>query len=324
MFDIVCVGNATIDVFISLKGTVKKGSLLLEAGTKKEVDSIFYSTGGGATNTAVGFKRLGLKVGVLAAVGNDPGGKIVLRELRKGGISTRLVTRLSDFDTAYSAILTGFGADRIILVYGGATQHLGRERRIHWDWLRDTKWLHVSSFHSKQGVLESILDFSEKKGISVSFNPGMSEIRLGLKKLSKLLKKVDILLLNRNEARLLTKEKSAKRQLKKLQKFVPLVVVTEDKKGAHAFDGSYYYKKPAYRAKVFDTTGAGDAFHSGFVGAIAKGYSVEKAMDFGTANAQSVIMYLGAKNRLLTMPKLNQFIEEHETQATAVKKEKIQ
>jgi sugar/nucleoside kinase (ribokinase family) len=324
MFDVVCVGNATIDVFISLKGTVKKGKLLLETGTKKEVDSIFYSTGGGATNTAVGFRRLGLKVGVLAAVGNDPGGKIVLRELRREEVSTRLVTRLSGYDTAYSAILTGFGADRIILVYGGATRHLEEERRIHWDWLRGTKWLHVSSFHAEPKVLEKILEFAEKNGISVSFNPGMSEVKLGLKKLAALLKKVDILLLNRHEAGLLTKEKQVKKQLKKLQVLAPLVVVTEGSKGAHAFDGSYYYKKPAYRVKVFDTTGAGDAFHSGFVAAIAKGHSVEKAMDFGTANAQSVIMYLGAKNRLLTTAQLSQFIEEHETKETAVKKEKIQ
>ena len=81
MFDVVCVGNATIDVFIQLKGKVQKSNLLLPCGTKKEVDSIFYSTGGGATNTAVGFKRLGLRSGVLAAIGSDPGGKIVLNEL---------------------------------------------------------------------------------------------------------------------------------------------------------------------------------------------------------------------------------------------------
>ncbi len=323
MLDIACVGNATIDAFISLMGTVKKGNLLLPVGSKKEVQSIFYSTGGGATNTAVGFRRLGLRTAVLAAIGNDPGGKIVLRELRREKVSTRLIARLAGYNTAYSAILTGFGQDRIILVYGGATTHLGEERHIRWAWLSQTKWLHVSSFHSHPKILQKILLFAESKGISVSFNPGMSEIKLGLKKLGSFLSKVDILLLNRKEASLLTKERQLSKQLQKLQQLVPLVVITEDKKGAHAFDGTYYYYKPVCRVKIADTTGAGVAFHSGFVAAIVKGKPVEKAMDSGTANAQSVIMHLGAKNRLLTQRELDRFIEKHETKKTRTRKEKI-
>ncbi len=324
MLDIVSVGNATIDAFISLKGKVQKGHLLLPVGSKQEVNSIFYATGGGATNSAVGFRRLGLRTGVLAAIGNDPAGKIILRELRKEKISSRLISRVQDYSTAYSAILTGFGHDRIILVYGGATRHLGQERQVHWAWLAQTKWIHLSSFHSKPKVLHKILEFAEKKGISVSFNPGRSEIGLGMAGLKPFLKKVDILLLNRQEASLLTGEKNVKKQLQALQKIVPLVVVTEDKRGAHAFDGTLYYYKPVYRVKIADTTGAGDALHSGFVAAIVKGKSVERAMDEGTANAQSVIMHLGAKNRLLTQWQLNRFMEEHESEKTATKKENTQ
>ena len=322
-FDIVSVGNATIDTFICVNGKVKKGNLVLPVGSKQEVKSIFYATGGGATNTAVGFKRLGLKTGILAAVGKDPGGKIVLRELRKEGISTRLISRLEDYETAYSAILTGFGHDRIILVYGGATRHLGEERQVHWSWLSKTKWMHVTSFHAKPEIMKKILGFAEKKGISISFNPGMSEIKLGLKKLKPLLKNVDILLLNKSEAEMLTKEKNVKKQLQKLQVIIPLVVVTEDKKGAHAFDGTYYYHKPAFKVKIADTTGAGDAFHCGFVSEIVKGRSVESALNVGTANAHSTIMHFGAKNKLLTIHGAREFIEKNKTAGTKVKKEKM-
>jgi len=321
MFDVVCIGNATIDTFISLKGRVSGGNLLLPVGSKKEVESIFYATGGGATNTAVGFRRLGFKAGALVAVGDDAAGRIVLRELRREGVSTRLVSRLKGYETAYSAILTGFGQDRIILVYGGATTHLGEERKVHWAWLAETRWIHLSSFHSKPEILKKILDFAEARGISVSFNPGMSEIRQGLNVLTPLLKKIDILLLNRSEAETLTGEKQVKKQLQLLQQIVPLVVVTEDKRGAHAFDGSHYYYKPAFKAEIADTTGAGDAFHCGFVSQIVKGKSVEKAMDAGTANAASVIMHLGAKNRLLTQHGIEEFLARHETGRTKTTKE---
>jgi len=305
MLDVISVGNATTDVFIQLKCPVQKGKVLLPVGTKKEIQGIRYSTGGGATNTAVGFKRLGLRTAILAAIGKDLGGKIVLDELRKYKVSTRLIARLEEYNTAYSAILTGFGADRIILTYGGATTHLGEEKQIRWGWLSQTRWLHVSSFHSKPGILAKILEFAESRGISISFNPGKSEIMLGMPKLLPILKKVDVLLLNRSEAGILTGEKQVKKQLRKLQKVVPLVVVTEDKKGAHAFDGAYYYFKPTYNVKVVDTTGAGDAFHSGFVAAIIRGLRVETAMAWGAANAHSVIMHLGAKNRLLSLEGIN-------------------
>lgn len=322
-FDVVCVGNATIDVFIQLHAKVQQGCLLLPVGAKKEIDSIFYSTGGGATNTAVGFKRLGLNTAVLAAVGKDFGGKIVLNELRKEKTNTKLIAALPGFSTSYSAILTGFGADRIILTYGGATTHLGEERQIRWGLLQQARWLHITSFHSKPHLLEKILAFSEQKQVPVSFNPGMSEIKLGLQKLLPLLRKVDVLLLNRAEASFLTGETKIEKILRKLQAIVPLVVVTEGAKGAHATNGAYYYFKPTYKVKIADTTGAGDAFHCGFVAALIKGMPVEKAMSWGNANAQSVIMHLGAKNKLLSLHEIGAFIRGHETNKTATVKREI-
>jgi len=323
MFDVVCVGNATIDVFIHLKGKVRNGNLLLPVGAKQEVDSIFYGTGGGATNTAVGFRRLGLHSAVLAAVGNDPAGKIVLNELRKEKISTKLVAQLDGFNTAYSAILTGFGGDRIILTYGGATTHLGGERKLRWGLLGQTKWMHVSSFHSHPELLGKILAFAESKGIGVSFNPGMSEIKMGLHALRPMFEKVDVLLLNRGEAAFLTGEKEIKKQLGALQETVPLAVVTDGKNGAHAFDGAHYYFKPAFNVKIVDTTGAGDAFHCAFVASVIMGLPVEKAMDNATANAHSEIMHLGTKNNLLSWHGMEHFLREHETAKTRTIKQKI-
>jgi len=321
MFDVVCVGNATIDAFICMKGRVRERHLMLPVGSKKEVQSIFYSTGGGATNTAVGFSRLGLRAGVLAAIGNDAAGGIVIRELRKEGIGTGLVSSLQNYSTAYSAILTGFGADRIILVYGGATTHLGEERHIRWSLLSQTRWMHVSSFHAEPRILHKVLEFGKARHIGISFNPGKSEIALGMKRIAPMLRLVDVLLLNREEAGILTKEKSLKGQMRKLQVLAPIVVVTEGRKGSNAFDGSFFYHKPSYNVKIADTTGAGDAFHSGFVAAIIRGKPIERALDEGNANAESVIMHLGAKNKLLTQGELERFIAQHETSRTKVEKE---
>jgi ribokinase len=53
------------------------------------------------------------------------------------------------------------------------------------------------------------------------------------------------------------------------------------------------------KVKVADRTGAGDAFGSGFVAAIAKGQSIGEALTLGSANATSVVQKIGAKAGIL-------------------------
>ena len=52
--------------------------------------------------------------------------------------------------------------------------------------------------------------------------------------------------------------------------------------------------------KVKDTTGAGDAFGSGFLARFASGHSFEESLIFASANSTSVITELGAKKGILT------------------------
>ncbi len=300
MFDVVSIGNATMDVFIEVDAKKKGNCIALPCGSKQEVKSIFYATGGGATNTAVAFARLGLRAGILAAIGEDESGKAVLKELGGEGVDTSLIVKLEKFQTAYSAIITGKGFDRIILTYGGATTHLRKEKQIRWRKLGKSKWFYVSSFHSKSSILKKIFSFAAKKDIKVAWNPGKSEIRQGLKALEPLLKKASILFLNREEAVILTGGKSVKETLKKLQKAVPIAVITMGRKGSAAFDGKRFYRERARKIRVKDSTGAGDAFNAGFLTAIIWGKGIQKALKLGARNAEAILVEMGAKNNLLS------------------------
>ena len=298
--EVVCIGNATLDVFVHLQGTHLKGrELCLRPGKKIEADRIFFASGGSATNTSVSFARLGIETGIVCALGKDGSAKRIVSELRREKIDCRGIVRLSKFQTAYSAILTGFGADRIILTYGGATTHLEKENQVDWGLLKKTEWVYAGSFHSKPKILKKIFDFAYGKGVLVAWNPGRSELKQGLKKLRALLSKTTVLFLNKGEAEELAKGKDLKKNLQKLQGLVPLVVITLGAKGSIAFDGKKFYRQSAKKAKVFDTTGCGDAFNSGFVAAIIRGKGIKGALKLGSENAASVIGFAGAKNRLL-------------------------
>lgn len=300
MPEVVCFGNATIDVFVHLaEEHLQKGKLCLVTDSKIEADRIFFATGGSATNTAVGFSRLGLKTGIVCAVGKDENAKKIVSELQKEKVDCTAIVKMKNYNTAYSVILTGFGGDRIILAFAGATKHLESKKQVNWNFVGNAEWFYVGSLHSKPKLLEKIFGFAEKNAILVAWNPGRSELKQGLKKLMPLLKKTSVLFLNQAETEFLLKSKNLKENLKKLQKIVPLVVVTLGRNGSIAFDGKRFFLQKGHKVKLVDSTGCGDAFNSAFLAAIIRGYKIKNALALGAKNAESTIRFLGAKNNLI-------------------------
>lgn len=112
------------------------------------------------------------------------------------------------------------------------------------------------------------------------------------KQLVKLLKKVDIFLLNESEARELTGEASLIKAAKEVLRFGPKkVIIKKGEHGALLFSGKSIFTAPAYLLEsVFDPTGAGDTFAGGVVGYLASckklnQSSLRKAVIYGTVMA---------------------------------------
>src|SRR5882762_5843130 len=117
-------------------------------------------------------------------------------------------------------------------------------------------------------------------------------LNIALPELLKLLKRLDLFVLNDSEAHQLTKEDNVFAALKKLHKLGPKYVVI--KKGSHGSILSSprgFFICPAYPLhKVVDPTGAGDAFVGGAMGylATAKGSveaNIRRAMIYGSVTA---------------------------------------
>ena len=120
--------------------------------------------------------------------------------------------------------------------------------------------------------------------------------------MSPILKVAEVLFVNRTEAQTLVgKEPNIKKLLTKLHKQGPkIVVITEGPKGSYASDGKHIYFLDIFPAPLVERTGAGDAFATGFISALANGESVKDAMRWGTISSASVIQYIGAREGLLT------------------------
>ena len=114
-------------------------------------------------------------------------------------------------------------------------------------------------------------------------------ITLKKKSLLKLLKKVDLLFVNEEEARQLTGEYNLIRSARLIMRMGPrAIVVKRGDSGAMLFYGGEVFSIPAHPIeKVVDPTGAGDTFAGGFMGYLAaapdwKNYDVlRRAMSYG-------------------------------------------
>jgi len=309
-FDIITFGSATRDIYLRSKKfspifskDFPTGKVIqLGFGSKIEMTDISFSTGGGGANAAVTFASLGLKVAYCGKIGNDYFGGLIIKELKNLKIDTALVSRTGKKSTNVSVILSYPDRDKTILVYRGAAD-LFKIKDIPLDKIKNAKWFYLAPFSGKLANLtEDLVSLAKRNKIMVAMNPGYNQLTLSKKTLERILKKIDILILNQEEASLLTgiayrKEKAI---FRKIDELVPgICVMTKGREGVIVSDGEYLYKAAALKIKLVDTTGAGDSFNSGFLSSFIKTKDISSAIQLGLANAAACLQKLGAKEGLL-------------------------
>jgi ribokinase len=303
LYDVITVGSGTVDAFVNTgsklfgKPTIRS-HIKVPFGSKIAVDSIEFHIGGGGTNTAVSFSRLGLKVAFIGSLGNCENANRILELLKKEKISTELV-QMNKGESGYSVILDAKGRDRTILTYKGNNDFLNFNK-INKKKLK-TKWFYFSSMLGESFLsLEKLAEYAIKHEIKLAYNPSSYIAKKGLKFNKYILNKTNILILNKEEAGYLAGTSKIKKMLKRLLKAGPqIVAITDGKKMIYAAEGNNMYYVVPEDIKVTETTGAGDAFASTFLAGIIKKGDIEFAMKLGVANSLSVITHHGAKNKLL-------------------------
>jgi ribokinase len=302
---IITFGAATQDVFLVGKVLTAKRDVRTKdyveqfpLGSKNDIDGIVFDTGGGATNAAVTFARQGLQASYIGKIGHDPAGTEVMRVLKRENVATDKVVYDTKLSTGYSTILLAPNGERTILTYRGASHELTAKdipiRNLEAD------WFYLSTLNGNFDLLEKLLKHANAHGIQVAMDPGHGELSQA-KKFRALLPLISVLKANADELRLIFGGASLKETVLAANGVCPYVVGTNGAAGAYAvFRGSLYQVGQFQKVKVVDRLGAGDAFGSGFVAALAKGLAIEDALTLASANATSVVTKIGSKPGILT------------------------
>jgi len=204
MYDVITVGSSTVDVFARTKFSElikivdSKGErdlLVYPTGSKLLIEELEFTTGGGATNTAVALSRLGNKVACISKAGCGANYQKIQRHLKKDKVDSLLVCNKNS-RTGYSIILDSLEHDRTILAFKGSNNDL-RFNELNLKKLK-TKWFYLSTMMGQSfKTLEKLAKFAEKNNIKIAFNASQYLAEKGINYSKEILKRADIFVLNR-------------------------------------------------------------------------------------------------------------------------------
>ncbi len=312
MHDIITIGSGLRDVFLLSDQFRLIANADFEGGTaecvalgsKIEVNDIVLTTGGGATNAAVTFARLGLKTAAICRIGDDAAGRDVVEDLKKEGVNTSLIRRVAKGVTGYSTLLTASNGERTALAYRGVSGTFSTTD-VPFSKCK-AKWFYVTSLAGNVALAKRIVAHAKSTGSLVAWNPGRKEIEKGLNAIKAILPNVRVLLLNKEEAAELSGKTTVEEMFAALSTPGNVVVITDGPRGAYiqrdpstGSGQAEILMSPGSGKQAVSQTGAGDAFGSGFVAGLMRTEDLRIALAVGMLNAQSVITKVGAKAGIL-------------------------
>lgn len=317
-YDVITIGETTLDAFMSIHDSSSKvhldnesGELRFKHGEKINVERYDFSMGGNATNVAVGLSRLGIKATVCSEIGDDEFSIKIRNMLAIEGVERLFVTQAKNSPSNFSVIIN-FKGERTIFA-----QHLPRKNDFHLDEVT-AAYIYLTSVGTEwEDPYKMVLKFVSEQKCKLVFNPGNLQLREGKDVVHEVLKNTEILFVNKEEAELLlfnhynkkidNSDNYVKNLCEELSLLGPkIVAITNGRHGSAALDkDGNFYTQDLFPEKVVERTGAGDGFASGFLSAIIYGENVQKALIWGTHNGGSVVGKVGAEAGLLTKEQMD-------------------
>ena len=303
-FDVLTIGESLRDTFYmldeaSVSCTLKKDhcQLCLEYAEKIPVKKVIkVLAAGNAANAAVASARLGLRTTALTWIGDDAEGRDIHSILDDERVNHDYIQVDRTYPTNEAAILSFQGEKTQLVHFQPRTYKMPKPP--------ETKSIYYSAMGNRFGTFDrELIAYLKKHKTFFSFQPGTTHVRKGLAAIKPFLPYTDLFIVNKDEAHQIFMD-GERTILNLLEAFhrhgARIVVITDGKNGAYAFDGTTQWHMPVFPVPYIESTGAGDSFASTMTVALLKGHDVPTALRWGTANAASVVQYIGPQSGLLT------------------------
>lgn len=287
---ILCIGDVMLDVVVRINTEVNYGS-----DTPAKIST---HGGGAAANVASWLAFSNHEVQLVSRVGDDPAGTAVMAELDKLGVQHGNIV-IQGAQTGVVAVLVDKTGERTMFPESGANSGLNLSDLPA---LENVSAVYLSGYSllnpaSTTGVV-AMVNAITSANIPIIFDPASvgTMNHVGLASVKNILPRMDIVILNEEEAFYLTGRSDIQLALKELNELVPIVVIKRGSQGAIAIKRDLdSLEVLAKSANVIDTTGAGDAFAAGFIGSWIEKSDLLAAMGSAIDLATQCVAIIGAR-----------------------------
>jgi sugar/nucleoside kinase (ribokinase family) len=311
-FDVLCIGNAIVDViarvednFVSRHGLVKGSMNLIDEARAEQLygdmGQAIEVSGGSAGNTAAGVASLGGKTAYFGKVKADQLGSIFRHDMRAQGVAFDTAPATDGPATARSFILVTPDSERTMNTYLGACVNFtvaDVDRKVVeaaqvtymegylWDRPEAKEAFKLAAKIARAAGRQTSITLSDSFCVERHRDSFLDLIR----------NDIDIVFANETEIKSLYQTEDFGAATKAVAADCPIAVVTRSEKGCVVVKGGDILESPAHPVnKVVDVTGAGDLFASGFLYGFTNGRTLYDSARLGSMAAAEVISHIGAR-----------------------------
>lgn len=258
------------------------------------------AAGGQAATAMVTLARLGLRTRYIGKVGADEAGRFQIQSLTSEGVEATgvVIAEGAESQTAFIIIDQASG-ERTILWHRDERLTI-EEGEVDRAAVTSGRVLHLDGYDVAASIRAAT--YARAAGI-----PVLLDIDNRYAGIEQLLPLIDFLISSSAFPEQVTGEPDLSSALKSLSEAtgLPFVAATLGVDGVLAYFRGQYIHSPAFPIQCQDTTGAGDAFHGGFIYGLLAGYSVEETLRFSNAVAALKCRAIGARTALPALAEVN-------------------
>lgn len=283
---------------ISVVGSINTDQIVTATRLPNKGETIFgksidYIPGGKGANQAVSMAKLGAEVEMFGCVGNDENGRNTVQNLKNNNVKVDNIKVVNGVPSGLAIITLGDNDNTIVVLKGSnGCVDIDYINNIKDELLKSD--LVVLQHEIPLDTVYYVINLCYENSIKTVLNPAPAE-----KVPMDIIEKVSYLTPNEHEVKLIFGEDKTLDDL--LKKYPEKLIVTLGSEGVTtALKSGEIIKVPVRKAKVVDTTGAGDTLNGAFCVRMSKGDTIEDALRYANVAASLAIEKLGAQSGMPT------------------------
>jgi len=261
------------------------------------------SFGGAESNVAIGLARLGVPSGWFGRLGNDPLGRMILKNIRGEGVDVSRAKLVDGEPTGLMLRDITWGRSSVYYYRKLSAASATTPEHLDEEYIKQARILHITGITpalsaSCRETVFAAVDIAKKHGVKISFDPNLRLKLWTLEEaapvLQQLAEQADYFLPGYDELQLLYGTDDTDTIVARLRELKAVSIVKGVGSETWVVEPDRIGRIPFFPVKqVVDTVGAGDGFCAGFLAGVARGQSLDEAVRLGSLVGALVVQGAG-------------------------------